>query len=232
MGCNIFWRQKGPPITARFCHLDSTKLEAAKRIFRDWEKAGIVRQSSSSWASPLHMVAKKDGSWCPCGDFQRLNLVTAADKYPVPNMGNFAGQIEGCTIFSTLDLKNGFLQVPLHPSVVPKTAIITPFGLFEFLWMPFGLKNTGMLFQWLMDRVMAGLLFVFVYIDNILDAATHLEHLRVVFQWLQQAGLQLNVAKCSFSRGAVDFVGHRISAGNSKKGNAGTSGTTLLTLGR
>ncbi len=68
-------------------------MEAARRIFRNWEKAGIVQRSSSSWASPLHMVAKKDGSWCPCGDFRRLNLVMAADTYPVPNMGDFAGQI-------------------------------------------------------------------------------------------------------------------------------------------
>ncbi len=95
-----------------------------------------------------------------------------------------------------------------------------PKWLFEFLQMPFGLKNAGMSFQQLMDRVMAGLPFVFVYIDDILvaspDAATHLEHLRAVFQRLQQAGLQLNVAKCSFSRGAVDFLGHRISAAGSR----------------
>ena len=76
----------------------------------------------------------------------------------------------------------------LHLLEVPKTVIIMPFGLLEFLRMPFGLKNTGMSFQWLMDRVMAGLPFVFVYIDDILvaspDAATHLEHLRAGFQWL------------------------------------------------
>lgn len=209
----------GPPVTARFRRLDSSKLAAAKKIFADWEKCGIVRRSSSAWASPLHMVAKKDGSWRPCGDFRRLNNVTSADKYPVPNMGDFTGQIEGCSIFSTLDLKNGYLQVPLHPAAIPKTALITPFGLFEFVRMPFGLKNAGMSFQRLMDRIMSGLPFVFVYIDDILvaspDPATHLEHLRAVLDKLQNSGLVLNLDKCVFSKSAVNFLGHRISAAGS-----------------
>jgi len=215
-GVEHFLQTSGPPVTSRFRRLDAGKLAAAKRIFAEWEKAGIVRRSSSSWSSPLHLVKKKDGSWRPCGDFRRLNLVTVEDKYPVPNMGDFTGQVEGCSVFSKLDLKNGYLQVPLHPSAIPKTAVITPFGLFEFLKMPFGLKNAGMSFQRLMDQVMAGLPFVFVYIDDILvaspDLATHLEHLRVVFQRLRQAGLQLNIEKCEFARGAVEFLGHRLSA--------------------
>ena len=70
-------------------------------------------------------------------------------------MEDFKGLLEGCTVFSKLDLKNGYLQVPLHASAIPKTAIITPFGLFEFLRMPFGLKNAGMSFQRLMDRLMS-----------------------------------------------------------------------------
>ena len=93
------------------------------------------------------MVKKKDGNWRPFGDFRRLNLATQADKYPVPNLGDFSSQLEGCTVFSTPDLKNGYLQIPLEKSAVPKTAIITPFGLYEFLRMPFGLKNAGMTFQ-------------------------------------------------------------------------------------
>ena len=210
----------GQPVTARFRRLDSTKLAAAKSIFSDWEKAGIIRRSSSAWASPLHLVKKKDGSWRPCGDFRRLNLITSADKYPVPNMADFAGQVEGCSVFSKLDLKNGYLQVPLHPSAVPKTALITPFGLFEFLRMPFGLKNAGMSFQRLMDRIMAGIPFVFVYIDDILvaspDMATHLQHLNIVLEKLQAAGLVLNIEKCVFAKSQLDFLGHNISAQGSR----------------
>ena len=86
----------------------------------------------------------------------------------MPNLADFLSQLKGCTIFNTMDLKNGYLQVPREQSVVPKTAVITPFSLFEFLHMPFGLKNTGMTFQWFMDQIFHGL--DFIYINDILVA--------------------------------------------------------------
>ena len=70
----------GPPVTAKFRRLDPTRLAAAKAEFDDMLKAGVVRRSSSCWSSPLHMVRKKDGGWRPCGDFRRLNRITAEDK--------------------------------------------------------------------------------------------------------------------------------------------------------
>ena len=76
----------GPPITANFQRLDNAKLAVAKAEFQQLEKEGIVRPSSSDWASPLHMVQKSDGSWRPCGDFHHLNLISEADCYPLPNM--------------------------------------------------------------------------------------------------------------------------------------------------
>ena len=66
----------GSPVTARFHRLDANKLVEAKAIFNDWEASGIVRCSSSSWPSPLHLFKKKGGSWQPCSDFRCLNLVT------------------------------------------------------------------------------------------------------------------------------------------------------------
>ena len=80
----------GPPLASRFCRLEGDKLQAARAEFDQMEKDGIVRRSTSPWASPLHMVPKKDGSWRPCSDFWRPNLVTEPDRYPLPNMLDFA----------------------------------------------------------------------------------------------------------------------------------------------
>ena len=141
---------------------------AAKAEFEQLEREGIVQRSTSPWASPLHMVMKKDGSWRPCGDFRRLNLVTEPDTYPLPNMLDFSARVAGCKVFSKIDLRKGYYQIPMHPDDIRKTAICTPFGLFEFRHMPFGLRNAGNTFQRMMDRILAGLSFVFCYLDDIM----------------------------------------------------------------
>jgi hypothetical protein len=97
------------------------------------------------------MVRKADGSWGPCSDFRQLNLITEPDKYPLPRMDDLSGRLNGCHIFTKLDLKQGYLQIPMAAADVKKTAIITPFGLFEFVRMPFGLQNAGQSFQRMMD---------------------------------------------------------------------------------
>ena len=73
-----------------------------------------MRRSDSPWASPLHMVKKDDGTWQPCGDYRHLNTVTKPDRYPIPNMQDLTARLHGCTIFSKLDLKKGYYQVPVN----------------------------------------------------------------------------------------------------------------------
>jgi hypothetical protein len=145
--------------TPHFCksrRLDPEKLQIAKVEFKRLESAGIVRRSKSPWASPLHMVPKKDGSWRPCGDYRRLNLVTTSDKYPLPNMQDLSNGLHCCTIFSKIDLVKGYHQIPVGTEDIPKTSIITPFGLFEYLFTPFGLSNAAQTFQRMMDRTTDG----------------------------------------------------------------------------
>ncbi len=89
-----------PPVFAKSRRLDPEKLEIAKAEFKRLESAGIVRRSKSPWASPLHMVPKKDGLWRPYGDHRRLNLVTTPDKYPLPNMQDLSNGLHSCTVFS------------------------------------------------------------------------------------------------------------------------------------
>ena len=94
----------GVPCSSRFRRLDEAKLAIAKADFLTMEAAGICRRSSSPWASPLHMVPKKDGSWRPCGDYRLLNLLTVPDKYPLPLMDDCRAKMAGCKIFSKLCL--------------------------------------------------------------------------------------------------------------------------------
>jgi len=108
----------GRPVCAKYRRLDASKLKAAKAEFMQMEQQGIVRISSSDWASPLHMVRKADGSWRPCGDFRRLNAQTQPDRYTCPNIGDLTARLAGCKVFffSKLDLRKGYHQVPVRPA--------------------------------------------------------------------------------------------------------------------
>jgi hypothetical protein len=87
------------PVFARPRRLDPEKHRIAEEEFLALEKAGIIRRSNSPWASPLHLVPKKDGSWRPCGDYRRLNAITIPDRYPLPNMQSLNDRMAGCTVF-------------------------------------------------------------------------------------------------------------------------------------
>ena len=180
------------------------------------EAMGIVRRSSSPWSSPLHVVPKPSGGWRPCGEYRRLYTVTVDDRYPVPRLQDFTATLTGKTIFSKIDSVRAYHQVVMTPNDIHKTAATTPFGLYEFLRMPFGLKTAAQAFQRLMDKVCQGLARVFVYLDDILvaseDRHQHLRDLTELFGRLEDHGIVIKRTKCVLGVSSIDFLGHHVNA--------------------
>ena len=213
-GVRCFIQTTGPPLKAPPRWLTPDKRKIAKEYFNSMVKAGISRRSNSQWSSALHPVPKSDGSWRPCGDYGRLNGRTVSDNYPLPHLHDFTARLLGCKIFSKVDLVKGYHQIPMTDEDIAKTVIALPYGLFEFVRMPFGLKNAAQAFQWLMDVVMQDLQGIFVYLDDILVAssspAEQVQHLTALLHRLKDYGLVVNKDKCLFGKSAIEFLGHLV----------------------
>lgn len=191
--------------------------DEAKNIIDKMLQNGVVTMSSSSYSSPVVLVKKKDGSLRFCVDYRKLNEITRKDVYPLPRIDDMFTLLNGNCYFSGVDADSGFWQIKVKRQDQQKTAFSTPFGLFEFRRMPFGLCNAPATFQRLMDVVLSGLLWdiCLVYMDDIIifgqTLDEHFNNLETVFAALASAGITLKPSKCRFCQRELPFLGHIVS---------------------
>lgn len=169
----------------------------------------------SEWAAPIVPIVKTDGSIRLCGDYKvTVNPVLLTDTYPLPRSEDLFAALAGGKIFSKLDLKHAYLQIPLDEASKKYTTINTPKGLFQYERLPFGVSSAPSLFQRTIENLLSHLHHVCVYIDDILvtgtDEADHLNNLHAVLQTLEEAGLTLKQSKCKFGVPSVEYLGHII----------------------
>ena len=193
--------------------------EAKKEIesqTADMMESGIIEPSHSCWSSPVLLVRKKTGEMRFCIDYRKLNSLTKPISFPLPLLTDvFDAMSESApAIFSLLDLKSGYHQIPMDKDSKAKTAFSTHQGSFQWNVLPFGLMNAPSSFQMLMSQVFRGMTFkhLIIYIDDLLvyskSFSDHLEHLQAVFDRLRGARLRLHPKKCNFALTEVMYLGH------------------------
>ena len=202
------------PISQRPRRLSPAQRDLVKSMIKDLIDANIVRPSRSPWASPLVLVAKKDGTTRMCVDYRRLNAVTEDIVYPFPRIEDALQALTGSKYFSVMDLVSGFYQIAMHPDDIQKTAFVTPWGLYEFLRMPFGLKGAPFTCQRAVDTIIDGIKYdnALVYMDDcVVFSRTfeeHVSHLENIFTRFEKAALKFKPQKCFFFCTAINYLGH------------------------
>lgn len=205
------------PVKQRYRRIPPSDYEAVKTHINQLLQAQVIRESSSPFASPIVLVKKKDGSLRMCVDYRQLNAKTRKDAFPLPRIEESLDMLCGARWFSTMDLASGYNQVPVSEADRAKTAFCTPFGLFEWNRMPFGLCNAPSTFQRLMQRMFGDqqCQSVLLYLDDIVifasTVAQHLQRLEMVLARLQMEGLKAKLQKCAFFKPEVQYLGHIIS---------------------
>ena len=192
--------------------------EVVAEELKEMEQSGIIEKSTSDWAFPIVLVRKKDNTLRMCVDYRRLNSVSQLDAYPMPRIDDLIDRLGKAKFISTLDLTRGYWQMPVAPDDQHKTAFTTPFGLYQFKVMPFGLNGAPASFQRMMDQLTDGLQeYSAAYLDDLVVFSTtweeHLDHLQTILTRLGEAGLTAKPSKCQFAMDQCVYLGHIVGSG-------------------
>lgn len=206
------------PIKERHRRIPPTLYSEVRDCLADMLDSGVIRPSSSAWASPMVLVRKSDGSLRMCIDYRGINRVTKKDAYALPRIEETLDTLGGAKYFSCIDLKSGYWQVEVEEAHKERTAFTAgPLGFFEFNKMPFGLCNSPATFQRLMERCLNGLNLeqCLIYLDDIVIFSStieeHFSRLDSVFRRLTDYGLKLKPSKCQFLKTKIKYLGYIVS---------------------
>jgi hypothetical protein len=207
-----------PPPARPLRHQSEKDGAVMKEYVENGLRAGILRPSTSPYGSMALIVKKKDGTPRVVIDYRALNDITVKNKYPLPLMDELFDRTQGARFFTSIDLRNGFLQIAIRPEDREKTAFRTRFGHFEYTVLPMGLCNAPGTFMQLMNQTFADVLdkHVLCFLDDILifsrTEEEHIQHVRQVLTRLRDQQLYVKLSKCAFMQREVSFLGHRIGA--------------------
>ena len=215
------------PVYTQQYRLPLEQIQLVKDHLHAWLKAGIVEKARSKYNSPVFCVPKKDsGKLRVVLDYRKLNAKCMPDKYSIRPVEQCLEEIghANSKVFSCIDLRSGFWQLPLDKSSRPLTAFTIPgVGQFQYTVAPMGLAGSPASFSRLMDHIMRELSFVITYIDDCLvhspDEHSHAQHVRAAFQRLREHKLKINIEKCIFGAKSIQYLGHTISGDGIRPGH-------------
>ena len=205
------------PVRSRPYPVPYSMRGSLRKDIADMIKMGVIRESSSPYASPVVVVKKKDNTNHVCVDYRKLNKLTVFDPEPMPTAEHLFHKLSGDKFYSKIGLSKGYWQITIPEEYIPKTAFVTPDGSYEFLKMPFGMINSAATLKRAMKKLKEDLGDVtFCWNDILVHTSTWEEHIRALrelFSRLVQAGLTIRPTKCLFGVNSVDFLGHRLEQG-------------------
>ncbi|KAL0447604.1 UNVERIFIED_CONTAM: RNA-directed DNA polymerase [Sesamum latifolium] len=200
-----------PPARAPY-RMSQPELVELRKL-KDMLESGIIKLAKSPYGAPVLFQKKADGSLRMCCDYRALNKIIVKNKYPIPLVADCFDRLSQANYSTKIDLRSGYWQVRIKEGDEAKMTVVTRYGAFEFLVMPFGLMNAPATFSTMMNQVLHGFLdeFVVVYLDDIViysrTLAEHVEHLRQVLARLREYELYAKVSKCSFAQETISSWG-------------------------